>query len=274
MRFDPTAVAAGFGLAAHDVLGSTNAEALIQARRGENGPLWVVAREQTAGRGRRGREWVSAPGNLYATLLLLDPAPAESAAQLAFVSALAVHDAIVDCASDIADRLALKWPNDVLCADKKLAGILIESEMTGGRLATAIGIGVNCTRHPAQASFPATDLAAAGAKVSPESLLYALSRAMARRLDQWSRGAGFARIRADWLAGATGLGREITVRLASGDVGGYFEGLDDAGRLLLRLAGGKLETVTAGDIFPVVERAPVTSLFQGAKAPATKGPPA
>jgi BirA family transcriptional regulator, biotin operon repressor / biotin---[acetyl-CoA-carboxylase] ligase len=265
MRLDPTAGAAGYRLAVHDVVGSTNAEALTQSRRGEKSPLWVVAREQTAGRGRRGREWISAPGNLYATLLLFDPAPAESAPQLAFVAGLAVHDAIIACAPDLIEGLVLKWPNDVLYANRKLAGILIESELAAGKLAVAIGIGVNCVRHPAQTSFPATDLGEAGKKVSQESLFHALSHSMMRRLDQWNRGAGFAQIRADWLQCVTGLGRDITVRLGSRDQSGHFEGLDDSGRLILRLADGTLQTITAGDVFPVAERTPVVSLLR--KAP-------
>ena len=255
MQLDPIAAAAGFRVFAHDILGSTNSEALAQSRQGDKGPLWVVAREQNAGRGRRGREWVSAPGNLYATLLLADPAPAEAAPQLAFVTGLAVHDAIVACADELAQGLTLKWPNDVLYVNKKLAGILIESEMSAGKLAVAVGIGINCLHHPAQTSYPATDLAEAGKNVSPESLLYALSRTMMRRLAQWDRGAGFAAIRADWLISATGLGREITVRLPGHELNGYFEGLDESGQLLLRHADGKLQTITAGDIFPLAETA-------------------
>jgi len=263
MRLDPTAATAGFRLIAHDVVGSTNAEALTAARAGDRGPLWVVAGEQTAGRGRRGREWVSAPGNLHASLLLFDPAPLETAPQLAFVAGLAVHDAIVERVRDLRDALALKWPNDVLHAQKKLAGILIESEMAGSRLAVAVGIGVNCSRHPAQASFPATDIAEAGGKVSPESLLAVLSHCMMKRLDQWNRGAGFCGIRADWLDRATGLGGEITVRLPGRELAGYFEGLDDAGHLLLRGADGKLQTITAGDVFPAATPpAPVVSMLR------------
>ncbi len=270
MRLDPTAVAAGFRLEAHDVLGSTNAEALTKARAGDRGSLWIVAREQTAGRGRRGREWISAPGNLYATLLLFDPAPLETAPQLAFVAGLAVYDAILQRAPDLAEDLALKWPNDVLCADKKVAGILIESEMTTGVLAVALGIGVNCARHPAQTAFPATDLAAAGCSVSAETLFRALSLGMMRRLDQWQRGAGFAAIRADWLDCATGVGREITVRLPGRELLGQFEGLDASGHLLLRGPDGRLQTITAGEIFPVAERAsPIVSLPRRQKNGAT-----
>jgi BirA family biotin operon repressor/biotin-[acetyl-CoA-carboxylase] ligase len=272
MRLDPTAAAAGFRLIAHDVVGSTNSEALTAARSGDRGPLWVVAAEQTAGRGRRGREWVSAPGNLYASLLLFDPAPPETAPQLAFVAGLAVYDAIVERARDLRDGLALKWPNDVLHAHKKLAGILIESEMTESRLAVAVGMGVNCSRHPAQASFPATDIAEAGGKVSPENLFSVLSHCMMRRLDQWNRGAGFRGIRADWLNCATGVGGEITVRLSGRELAGYFEGLDDAGHLLLRGVDGRLQTITAGDIFPATAPAPVVSMLRkGPREQTAKG---
>src|SRR5260221_3894918 len=96
MKLDARASVAGVRLVAHEVLGSTNAEALNLARQGERGPLWVVAERQTAGRGRRGRAWISQSGNLHASLLLTAPAPAEHWPQLSFVAALAIHDAILD----------------------------------------------------------------------------------------------------------------------------------------------------------------------------------
>src|SRR5262245_36304924 len=99
MKLDPRATAAGVRLMAYDVLGSTNAEALECARRGERGPLWITAARQTAGHGRRGRPWVSPPGNLYATLLLTAPGPAEHWPQLSFVAALAAHDAVAAVAA-------------------------------------------------------------------------------------------------------------------------------------------------------------------------------
>lgn len=252
MQLDPAAVAAaGYRLAAYDTLPSTNTEALALARRGERGPLWVTARQQTAGRGRRGNEWISTPGNLYATLLLCDPAAPENAPELSFIAALAVHDAIVDRTAALREKLALKWPNDILCGGQKLAGILIEGESIGARLAVAVGIGVNCLHHPLETAYAATDLAAAGAAVSAEDLFGALSGAMARRLAQWRGGAGFQSIRADWLDRATGIGGEIRVRLPNREFLGRAEALDERGRLLLRLADGTLQTVTAGDVFPV-----------------------
>jgi hypothetical protein len=94
MKLDPAAAAAGVRLIERETVSSTNTEAFELARAGECGPLWATARVQSAGRGRRGRAWVSEPGNLYASLLLTDPGPLARAAELSFVAALAVHDAV------------------------------------------------------------------------------------------------------------------------------------------------------------------------------------
>jgi len=238
---------AGVRHIAYNTLGSTNAEALRRARADEHGPLWITAASQSAGRGRRNNAWVSPPGNLYATLLLSEPSAPEHAPQLSFVAALALHDALVVCAPQLGPRLKVKWPNDLLLAGAKLAGILIEGESEPA-FAVAIGIGVNCAAHPHDTAFPATDLKAAGALVTPDQMFAALVAAMLRRLQQWQRGKGFVGIRADWLKCAAGLGEPIRVRLSERELIGRFEGLDAQGRLLL-LEPGRLTTVTAGEVF-------------------------
>jgi BirA family biotin operon repressor/biotin-[acetyl-CoA-carboxylase] ligase len=205
----------------------------------------VVADRQTAGRGRRGRTWISPPGNLYASLLLTEAAPVEHWPELSFVAALAVHDTVVEVAPDLKTRLAIKWPNDLVLAGAKFAGILIEGENG----AVAVGIGVNCADHPAGMDYPATDLAAAGAPVSPAALFGALSVKMIGRIAQWNGGEGFSTIRTDWLARAAGLGEEVRVRLADRDLTGRFEAIDPAGSLVLRLPTGKTTTIAAGDVF-------------------------
>jgi len=250
MDLDPTAAAAGVRLVRLGVAQSTNAEALARARSGERGPLWIVADSQTGGRGRRGRTWVSRPGNLYATLLLSDPSPAAKVAQLSFVAALAVHDAIGEVAPMLGPRLGLKWPNDVLCGGRKLCGILLEGEGAADTI-VALGIGVNCAHHPDDTAYPATDLAAAGAHVTPQALLPPLSRGMLQRLAQWSRGEGFAAIRTDWLKRAEGLGRPIKARLNDYEVSGVFETIDGEGHLVLTRDDGSRETIAAGDVFPL-----------------------
>jgi BirA family biotin operon repressor/biotin-[acetyl-CoA-carboxylase] ligase len=231
----------------YETLGSTNAEALARARAGERGPLWITAATQSAGRGRRGSAWVSAPGNLCATLLLTEPSPPELAPQLSFVAALALHDAVAQCASQLGPLLQVKWPNDLLLDGAKLAGILIEGE-SDPAFAVAIGIGVNCAAHPEGTVYPATDLAAVGALVTSAEVLAALSAAMMRRLEQWQRGQTFSAIRAEWLKRAAGLGKDIRVRLPERELAGTFQGLDDAGHLLLAGATGVI-TVTAGEVY-------------------------
>jgi BirA family biotin operon repressor/biotin-[acetyl-CoA-carboxylase] ligase len=245
MQLDPTAKAAGVRLIAHDTIGSTNVEALRLAREGECGPLWITAGRQTAGRGRRGRPWVSEPGNLYASLILTDPAPPERFPELSFVAALALHDAIGGRIPGLASRVVLKWPNDLLIDRNKFAGILIEGESR----TVAIGIGVNCINHPDGTEFPATDLAAAGVRATPEGLFAPLTAAMVARLAQWNRGVGFAAIRADWLARAAGLGKPIRVKSGDGEIAGQFDTIDESGRLVLRLGDGTMQVVAAGDVF-------------------------
>lgn len=244
-------IVADVRVVAHETIGSTNADALERARAGECGPLWIVAQRQTAGRGRRGRRWVSEPGNLYASLLLTDAAPPERAAELSFVAALAVHDAVAGRIPGLAARLALKWPNDCLIDGCKFAGVLIEGEARS----IAVGTGINCVHHPADTAFPATDLAAAGVRASPESVFAALAAAMTERIAQWNRGEGFAAIRADWLKRAASLGKTIRVALPEGEREGRFEEIDDRGLLVLRLADGTTETITAGDVLPALARA-------------------
>jgi BirA family transcriptional regulator, biotin operon repressor / biotin---[acetyl-CoA-carboxylase] ligase len=283
MQLDPIAVEAGMRLEALTATDSTNAEARHRARHGETGPLWITAAEQTQGRGRQGRSWISPPGNLYASLLLTDPSPFDRAPELAFVAVLALRDAIVAQAPVLAPQLRFKWPNDLLLFGRKCAGILIEGEVAtlvgasagmageGGpnkRAKVIVGIGVNCVTHPAMRSdaaagpeaaqapggervdFAATDLLAHGADIKPEQLFGRLSATMCRRLSQWDRGRGFPAILADWLSWARGIGEEITVRDGVGETRGRFVGLDQTGRLLLGLPDGGTKKIAAGDVFP------------------------
>ena len=253
MQLDPSAAAAGVGLVVLGTVGSTNSEARLRAQRGERGPLWIVATEQSQGRGRMDRAWVSPQGNLYASLLLSDPSPFASAPELAFVAALALRDAVVAAAPGLGARLQFKWPNDLLLAGEKCAGILIEGETApDGSVSIVIGIGLNCVSHPPTGpERPATDLKAHGAAVTPGDLLRELSAAMCRRLGQWDGGRNFAGIRSDWLAHAGGIGAALIVRSHGGERHGRFAGLDRSGRLILEFPDGGVEYVSAGDVFPL-----------------------
>lgn len=249
MQLDPRASAAGVRLVSHEVLTSTNAEAFALARAGERGPLWITAGQQTSGRGRRGRSWTSAAGNLFATLMLTSPGSPDHWPELSFVAALAIHDSVAELAPSLKPRLAIKWPNDLLLGGSKFAGILIEGEPAGdGTGAVAVGIGVNCVSHPRDTEFPATDLSAEGADVSPEGLFAVLSAKMLGRLAQWNDGEHFSTVRADWLARAAGLGETLRVRLTDHEIAGRFETIDDAGRLVLARSDGGTESVATGDV--------------------------
>jgi BirA family biotin operon repressor/biotin-[acetyl-CoA-carboxylase] ligase len=243
---------AGFRHEAHETLPSTSAEAFARARAGAPGKLWITAAEQSAGRGRRGRSWSTGRGNLAASLLLIDPAPAAVAATVSFVAGVALHQAVVDVAGpSLADRLALKWPNDLLLDREKVSGILIEGEkLDSGRFAVVIGIGVNCIVHPEiTAAYPATDFAARGVAVEAEALFGHLAARVASELSRWDAGAGFAQVRSAWLARSRGIGEAIRVNLPDRVVDGRFADLDDAGRLIVLKADGKRETISAGDVF-------------------------
>lgn len=252
MQLDPTAVSAGVRLRTFEALGSTNAEALVQARAGERGPLWLAAREQTAGRGRRGRAWRSPRGNLYASLLLADACLPARAPELSFVAGVALHDALTALAASVEPRLRLKWPNDVLLDNAKLAGILVEGEtLPTGVFAVVLGFGVNCASHPENLPYRACDLREAGIEVAPGQLLAALSRTLAARLAEWRQGENFTAIREAWLARAMGLGEPILVRAPGSEVQGRFLALDGAGRLVLGLADGGTQVVSAAEVFPI-----------------------
>jgi BirA family biotin operon repressor/biotin-[acetyl-CoA-carboxylase] ligase len=247
--------AGGIPVHAFETIGSTNAEALARAQAGERDPLVVVAERQSAGRGRRGREWVSEAGNLYATLLVIDPAPAVASPQICFVAALALYDAVLDACAGLAPaRLKLKWPNDLLLDQSKVSGILVEgTTLANGKLAAAIGIGVNCAHHPVETPYPANDFKAAGFDLSPAALLARLGERWSARVREWNRGEGFAAIRAAWLLRATGIGSAIEVRLPDRTLAGTFEAIGEEGALLLRKADGAREAISAGDVFPIAK---------------------
>lgn len=243
-----------------DSVDSTSAEARRRADLGETGPLWIAARRQTAGRGRRGRHWASAEGNLAATLLMPFRGTPAEAARLGFPAALAVADLVADLAPGAA--VTLKWPNDVLLDGRKTAGILLENfgvrpapEPAAGPggdrgcLAVAIGIGINLAHHPRaeETRWPATSIAAVTGS-APE--FGAALAGLAVALDAWLGVLdrdGFERIRTAWLGRAARLGAPIEARLARTTLTGRFAGIDADGALVIEAADGT-RRVTAGDV--------------------------
>ncbi len=232
-------------------LDSTNEEALRQLEQGPETPLWIVADEQSHGRGRGGRRWHSPKGNLYASLILRLNVSASAATQLSFVAALAAYDAV---ASELPPGqlggLRLKWPNDVMLSGAKIAGILIESlaEPKGSGLAAIIGIGINVSAAPPHTGRPVAALGSDPALCT--AVFDALAHAFETWLSRWNQGAGFATIREAWLARALALGEPISVNLNGSSIRGTFRGVDERGALQLETPAGVVITLNAGDIYP------------------------
>ncbi|MES2343228.1 MAG: biotin--[acetyl-CoA-carboxylase] ligase [Pseudomonadota bacterium] len=233
----------------YDEIDSTNAEARRRAEAGEVGPVWITALTQTAGRGRRGRDWQTKSGNLAATLLFPTDKPAGEAAQISFVAALAAADLAQTCLG--AGVATVKWPNDLLIHGRKAAGILVESgPLPDGRLWLAVGIGINLANAPQDVERPAAAFAEfmAGPPPSPRAALEVLAQAFERWRLAWER-EGFAPIAKGWTERAHGLGQSCEARLPNQTLRGVAEGLDQDGALRLRLDDGAVLRITAGDVF-------------------------
>jgi len=231
---------------------STNAEARRRADAGETGPLWIVARRQTDGRGRRGRSWESQDGNLFATLMQLTRKSPAEAAQVTFVAALAIADLLDAWAP--ASLVTIKWPNDVMLAGQKASGVLVESGVhESGGLWLAVGIGINLLSAPEGTERPATALAhhLRGDAASPPSIEVAAAK-LAEAFNVWMmrwETLGFQPILDAWRARTAGLDGPAVARLGRETIEGRAEGVGPDGALKLRLADGSLRLISAGDVF-------------------------
>ena len=244
-----TTIANGFRHLSYDQLDSTNAECARLAANGDQGNLWVTAKSQTSGKGRRGREWVSNEGNLFASLLLINPSSQGNLVTLPFVASLAVARAINLCNGSKIPELTIKWPNDVLISGKKISGILLEStHLANDRLAVVIGIGINCSEAPDNTLFPVTSFMEEGVDIDPATLFEFLHSSMYSTLKKWDKGQGFVHIRQAWLDLASGIGQPIIARFDDHQQNGIFVDIDQQGYLLLKTREG-IKTISAADIF-------------------------
>lgn len=242
---------AGYRLATFESLDSTNEQARGLAMDGALDGTVIWAKSQTAGRGRQGREWQSPEGNLYCSIVVRPEVPAADAAQLSFVTALALGQAVSGLLPDGVE-MRYKWPNDLLLDGRKAAGILLESSggAAGGLDWLVIGAGLNVEECPdVTDGYPATSLREAGVRpVALDDILARYIGGFAHWRARWQN-EGLAAIREAWLERAARLGEDITVRLPGDQLQGRFTGLDEGGALLLDLPDGSRRTITAGDVF-------------------------
>jgi BirA family transcriptional regulator, biotin operon repressor / biotin---[acetyl-CoA-carboxylase] ligase len=247
----PPRLPASFRLVFFDSISSTNDEAKRLARDGAPPGTLVWALEQTAGRGRRGRLWVSPPGNLYTSLILRPDCQMDQAPQLGFVAALAVGGALRAISPRI-KQLAYKWPNDVLIGGRKVAGVLLEMELgtAGSPGFLVVGVGVNLVAAPQNTEFPATSVVDEGLDaIPPEVMLEQFIQHFQSWEARW-RLEGFAPVRTAWLAAsATSSGEPVRARLETATLEGRFLDIGEDGVLFLEVAGER-RSISTGDVFP------------------------
>lgn len=257
----PKAATRGYRLHGYDTIGSTSSEAARAAAAGDSGDVWFCALQQTEGRGRRGRAWETAHGNLAASLLVVPECDPAVSATLGFVAGVAMNralrqlvpEAIVKQGIDGADapdaRIALKWPNDVLADGAKLSGILLEAQRRpDGSMAVVIGMGVNVVAAPEGLPYPATSLRALGYDISAETIFAALADCWVDAVELWDSGRGIPEILSLWREAAAGIGSEVAVQRDGEIVRGVFETIDEAGRLIVRANDNRRIAITAGDV--------------------------
>lgn len=247
-----------FTIVRYDSVASTNDEAASMARMGGPEGLCIVATEQTEGRGREGREWVSKAGTgLYVSVVLRPGLETRFYPVIPLLGAVAVYDAIEQTCGEKPD---IKWPNDILIKGKKISGILAETCETDIGLAVILGIGINLTSAGFEGDLERSATAIediAGSEADCEALLRALTHYLSVHYDELESESAISELLKSWsLRSSFASGKEVTVKTRNESIAGTTEGLDPLGSLLVRTADGNLITVTAGDVETLREQAP------------------
>ena len=247
-RFSALRRERGFGLGsplrALAETASTNDDAMREARAGGTAGTVFVADAQTAGRGRRGHTWTSPPGeNLLLSVLLRPALPPGRASGLTLAAGLAVRDAAAEL---VTTQVLVKWPNDIVAGDRKLAGILVESQVASDRLsAVVVGIGLNVSMRdlPVEIRDIATSLGILGARCDRETALVSVLSNLERRMQQYED-SGLADMLKELRAHDALRDRQVTIE----GVRGVARGIAEDGALLIELPSGSVERVMSGEV--------------------------
>lgn len=230
-------------------LNSTNETAKQWLSEGVKPPFWIVSDEQTAGRGRQGRDWVSLKGNLFTSTGQQITANGGALSTLSLVTGVAVYEAIKKTSKTPLD-LTLKWPNDILLDGAKLGGILIENvSAPNAEISNVIiGVGVNIRSNPVVEGRDTTCLDNHGAKLTRDILLNSFIEELDLWLKRWDNGQNFKEIRTAWLERAAPLGAPLSVKVGQERLKGKFAGLDQNGALKLELQDKSIKLITGGEV--------------------------
>lgn len=241
---------AGRELHYFDSLGSTNAQAKLEAEAGAAHGTLVVADMQTAGRGRRGRDWSSPAGiNVYFTLILRPDCMPNQASMMTLIMALAVAKGIARVTGLQAD---IKWPNDIVVNGKKVCGILTEMSLEQDYiqyLVTGVGINVRRQDFAQDIAHKATALEMEGAdSVNRAELIAAIMKAYEEDYEVFRETGSLAKLRDSYNSMLVNRGKQVVILDPKGDYEGIARGIDDAGQLLVELPGGEVVEVYAGEV--------------------------
>ena len=240
-----------FHLLLLDEVDSTNNEAKRIALTGQSPDYLVVcAKRQTNGRGRYGNSWESVEGNLFMSLIVPVSKDLDTMSQLSFISAVALDNVISNLfkTHNIDVNIELKWPNDVLINDHKIAGILLESTGYQNNY-LVIGIGVNISNSPIIKDRKVTDLYKEGlVGVEKHEIMNRFMSNFSVLYDNWLEN-GFLPIRAKWLKKAKGIGKIISINTGSSRISGRFMDIDFKGQARISVSSGQVHSVNTGEIF-------------------------
>lgn len=241
-----------YDLLIFDQIDSTNSEALRLAKTGVKGNFVIVAREQTDGKGRKGKLWESISGNLHMSILLRPMVDMCRIKELSFLTAVTLYEVIQEFANKLTAHKAdikLKWPNDVLVGGKKIAGILLESTCLSSVNCVIIGIGVNTHFIPDISDVALTSLFNEGIILkSSDNLLSNFMDKFQIHYSGWEAEDSFDSIRKKWLKLAYNLNSNVTLDNGVQKVSGVFRSIDQEGAICIELADGKLCSFASGQV--------------------------
>lgn len=254
VRLSSAALKASYRLETYEHVNSTNILAGEFAKNGDQGKLWIVAQGQLSGRGRRGNQWLSPKGNLYASLLLMEDLMPQNAATLGFVAGVSLIEAISQHKRIIPpnmsdDAILLKWPNDLLVAGAKLTGILLELvPLPSNQQALVIGLGVNVASSPTTMPYPTASLQHIGYQMTAGQLFETLSETWSINYQLWNKGNNLSAIRDKWLSNAANLGGRVNIMVNGELISGIFETIDEQCKFVIYQDNGQRIAISAGEV--------------------------
>ena len=238
-----------YNLLIFDRVDSTNDEAIRLAKAGASGSFIIFAKEQVSGKGQKGRIWQSLQDNLNLSIMIETKKNLNQLVLLSYLVGNVVADTIAKLVTNKENKIKLKWPNDVLIDDKKVAGILLESIKVGDKQFLVIGIGVNIKYSPLLEDKPADSLAhAIGYSGDAEEFMDHLIIKFDEAFFQWNQDENFAKIRTTWLARAYNLNKVITIDIGQRRISGLFRDIDDSGAIVVELASGEVCRLNYGEL--------------------------